>query len=273
MSVCRHFAVCHIVLWNCCCCVLPQWREGGEQRGELHYSQRAFLCNVLTERESLHLHKQGEWEAERRVRKRMNNSAVSAEALGFKALSLLETGAISKNPIRTPSLLFLPSRSLFLFVFLALLGMSLLFSHILCCSEFTSSRMLSWCQTHWSRPSRCTKTLNCDETADWDEMTPKDKHRWNKRRQKKSACEKGKWKEEGRRQVKGNEDARRVVHCVLVLRAVSVWHCVWHLTVMRLPVSCCVGNVPVSFHFCGDSCLSCVGILVVSDRKWKTEVC
>lgn len=221
MSVCRHFAVCHIVLWNCCCCVLPQWREGGEQRGELHYSQRAFLCNVLTERESLHLHKQREWEAERRVRKRMNNSAVSAEALGFKALSLLETGAISKNPIRTPSLLFLPSRSLFLFVFLALLGMSLLFSHILCCSEFTSSRMLSWCQTHWSRPSRCTKTLNCDETADWDEMTPKDKHRWNKRRQKKSACEKGKWKEEGRRQVKGNEDARRVVHCVLVLRAVS----------------------------------------------------
>lgn len=53
----------------------------------------------------------------------------------------------------------------------------------------------------------------------------------------------------------------------------SVWHRVWHLTVMPLPVSCCVGNVPVSFHFCGDSCLSCVGILVVSDRKWKTEVC
>lgn len=71
----------------------------------------------------------------------MNNSAVSAEALGFKALSLLETGAISKNPIRTPSLLFLPSRSLFLFVFLALLGMSLLFSHIL----YQSSQVAGCC--------------------------------------------------------------------------------------------------------------------------------
>lgn len=48
VSVCRHFAVCHIVLWNCC--VFPQWRE--RRRNFIILS---FLSDVLTERESLHL--------------------------------------------------------------------------------------------------------------------------------------------------------------------------------------------------------------------------
>lgn len=154
--------------------------------------------------------------------------------------------------------------------------MPLCISHICLCSRvhhFTVAESSVNVKTRRSRPTKAHKGANGDRTAAWDERTPREREReracWNRERQK-SVCE-GEMKRRGEKTSKGKRRGGPQGYSLCLGPENSVWHRVWHLTVMPLPVCWCMGIVPVSFRFSRDSCLSFVSILVVSDSEVVTQ--
>lgn len=274
VSVCRHFAVCHIMLWNCCCCcVFPQRRDGGERRGELHYFQRAFwaMCGCVDRAGISGSARVGESERKRGVSACLRVQSVVKCSASKRNRSWEQKPfpkSHSHNPNPPPPLFLLSHSHLLFFCVLQCQGCL----SLCLISAFVQSFIVAESSVN-VRPPDCDlqgtqKTKWWHNSSERWEDSKRERSRWNRKT-------KSVWrgnKNRGEKTSKGKRKGSLQGYSLCLGPENSVWHHVWHLTVMSLPVRWCVGNKPVSFRFSGDSCLSFVGILVVSDRQHRSEV-
>lgn len=178
-----------------------------------------------------------------------------------------------KSHSRTPPLFSSPWLLSPLFPSVAAPGMPLCISRICLCSRVHHFTVAESSVNVKTRLTKAHKGSSGDRTAAWDERTPRERGRKSllkQRETKKKVCE-GEMKRRGEKTSKGKRRGGPQGYSLCLGPENSVWHRVWHLTVMRLPVRWCMGIVPVSFRFSRDSCLSFVSILVVSDSEVVTQ--